>query len=125
MTTKNLFVQSKLVTHPFPFMKSFFLLKHLHQHPIQHPSPLQPILRKKQLMHGVDPNQTPIIAPLIPPLQILNIGVLPLTPLPGLPSSQTLTLTIVIPDLHRDNIKVFAKSVAFKATQPNDVPPFN
>jgi hypothetical protein len=103
------------------FMKSLFILKH----PIQHPSPLQPILRKRQLMHGMDPDQTPIIAPPIPPLQILNIGVLPLTPLPGLSSSQTLALTIVIPDLHGDNIKVFAKSVAFKATQPNDVSPFS
>ncbi|KAL3565470.1 hypothetical protein D5086_033516 [Populus alba] len=59
-----------------------------------------PILHKRHLMHGVAPDQPPLITLLIPPLITLlipplpvpNIGVLPLPPLSGLPSPQTLVV---------------------------------
>jgi len=72
-------------------------------------------------MHGVVIAQPPLFALLIHPLPLHNIGVLPLPPLSGRPSPQTLALPIVLPALPYDNIKASAKYVAFRVTQPNVV----
>jgi len=85
------------------------------------PFPLQPIPCTGQPLHGV-PLVSTILDPFIPHLPLLTSGV---SPISDLPTHHSTTLPIARISLHRNHIKVFAKFVAFKVTQPNDVPPSN
>jgi hypothetical protein len=103
-------------------MKNFSLLKLMQQQkPWLHPFPLQPIPCTRLVLHGV-PLVSTILVPLIPHLPLLTNDV-PL--ISDLPIHQSTTLPIANIGLHRNHIKVFAKFMAFKVTQPNDVPPSN
>jgi len=125
MNTRNSFEQSKLVTHPshlMSYMKNFSLLKLMHQQiPWLRPFPLQPIPCTGQPLHGV-PLVSTILDPLIPYLPLLTSGVPSIS---DLLTHHSTTLPIARIGLHQNHIKVFAKFMAFKVTQPNNVPPSN